>query len=1515
MADERENQFTKDLLQIAEEESQAEMEAKGLGQGYDLWRESMNERVPNQAVKDQFLWGADAETSALSGQLSVASPESEEGVGTTPPAPGPDDEGTRPDEAGDTSQGGDRPEADDRLAQLVWEPPQISEAVNYEPPSTNEMAESDEWIENAWKFYEFMGSPDLVPGGPGDPRSRKAYVEDYRKKYPMSDSEIADWARKEISGFNWNLLITTKIAREVMTRDDPESAIAVLNLINMYDHSDGGTADFFRAVGGILTDPTTYLGLGVGSAAAKGTAKLVSKQGLKKAVQFAITGAAAGAVEGGMLAGGFDLTKQNIEQEAKVREDLDYGQAAVATGIGAGLGIGLGGFGGHLAGRYADKVAAGADKQLAKDLFGQTRAERIRTLQEDDTGQMLRELIEASERASELAGVDDNFGSMAMRLVTDDDVMPRLEDGTPDIDEIARRLDELTQSREAKSKAQKEAIEAEREAILGRRASDQPANDDQGGVLKDIERDEDNTFNLRHGEDFDPDVDDGAAFAEEVISEFEWWAETAGIEDFSINTWSDGAQDVTSIRFSSEEDSAKFWELVTGKPYTTKTPKGQAPLSKRTKVEPVPTEESRKLAERIAELEELKEGGLVHAAPGRKGSTISDELGNKYELIGRTKNGWYKGRRIGGAGEEKNFRRAQFKVDEVAPPPEMAGAMELSPFSNDAAEIIAMAESITNRPLTEINATHKEQQKIADSLAKKGIDITVKDMASYWTPSELLFLRNVYDRMARHISDYSRKLASVMDNGQPISDTDLAFFNAAHAKFMTVRDLFYGVRGNAARMLNVLRSKPTEQAYDFTQTLIDSIATQGGRAQTERAIKLMADEVSRKGVKGAHDAAPKIWGSRTAQALLNWRYNIMLSSWRTHFFNFLGNSASGVYEHLLVSPTKMAINNVEYAARLAKSHVTGKAPDPAERLTMESWKSEFRGHMSAARDSLVLAKEIALGRDIGEGKIWNELGLRYDVVNVPDSMFAKLGTTPVRLLEAGDAFFKNQYFNSKLHFLAERKARYDSVHNGADFKTRYHEILDEPPPSMYREAQDYAAKMTYTNDPNVYGGILAGLARGAQSLQSSHWVFNMVLPFVRTPANLLSYSMEMIGANAVLSPSTTWAKFKSTNPLDRQDAMAKIMVAGGLWAYVYDKYRDGQITGAGPPNYEERKSWEASGWQANSIMVHGKWVELTRAAPAGQSLAAMATVFDYATLTDKDDMSVSEWIGAGILFTADMIKDESYLSTITDAIVVMESKEEARGRAIAASTLNSFIVPNFLRDIRRVTDETMRSGSAPDLLQQMAKQQLNATPGLSSNLPPQRDWMGKPKNYFGNAYFRGLVPFNVKDSTKQDPASMAIAYARIPLTTPSRRFAVTDRDLSINLMAMDKGGGFVYDKYLQIVGESRHEVVSKVIDTEAWKKLVADNEVGPGSFGEQQLRSAIATGSRIGRARFLQFVMETDQFKTDDGRLVQIQHPVSKDEYRRMAELVLKQREQVPEELPQYDFKEKKEGPEFFKAD
>ena len=116
--------------------------------------------------------------------------------------------------------------------------------------------------------------------------------------------------------------------------------------------------------------------------------------------------------------------------------------------------------------------------------------------------------------------------------------------------------------------------------------------------------------------------------------------------------------------------------------------------------------------------------------------------------------------------------------------------------------------------------------------------------------------------------------------------------------------------------------------------------------------------------------------------------------------------------------------------------------------------------------------------------------------------------------------------------LASIKARADSVHKGLDFQTQYQTYVDGPDAPMQRMAKDYAAKQTYTNDPNVYGGILAALARGAASAQQRNIAVNMILPFVRTPANLLSYSMEMIGANTILAPSTTYnAIMKGVNSM------------------------------------------------------------------------------------------------------------------------------------------------------------------------------------------------------------------------------------------------------------------------------------------------------------------------------------------------------------------------------------------------
>jgi hypothetical protein len=537
----------------------------------------------------------------------------------------------------------------------------------------------------------------------------------------------------------------------------------------------------------------------------------------------------------------------------------------------------------------------------------------------------------------------------------------------------------------------------------------------------------------------------------------------------------------------------------------------------------VPIEESRSLQGAVNELDELREGGIIVRSEFHRGSTIrSLDDGTVYELMGRTKNGWYRG--LAKNGTEKNFRRKQFEVTEVAPKPHNAGPMSLDPFSESAAKIMKMAESLSGKKLREKTIPISKHDKDIQDLKDLGIDILEKDEFSYWTPGELKWLRDTYNEQANGIAEIARKLQSKLDNEGGLTDADLAFFNAAHTQFMATRDLFSGVSGNAARQLNILKSRPTNGVYDFAESVQHSVSVGGGRINTERAIFNIAEAIRIDGGKkgaaaAAANAATSIWETKVARALLIFRYNNMLSSIRTHFFNFLGNSASGVYHHLLLSPAGGMIQNLGYASKLAYSKIPGTKVnlDPGGRWTLDVWDKEISAHFQSAMDSLKLAKEIALGRDIGEGKVWNELGLRYDVVNVPDSWYGKAGTTPVRMLEAGDAFFKNQYYNSRMYQLAARKAKRAQIEDGLDFETGFQKALDDATPDMEREAREFAAKMTYTNDPNAYKNIFGILADGMQRIQSQDrsMITSMLIPFVRTPANLLSYAVEATGLNVL----------------------------------------------------------------------------------------------------------------------------------------------------------------------------------------------------------------------------------------------------------------------------------------------------------------------------------------------------------------------------------------------------------------
>lgn len=1932
-----------DVMARAEEIRGQRLEALGLREQYDLWRESLpNEQsISNAEAYSLFLEAQGVEQAATDGRLSVSSGGEDEAPATTPPTPGPDDEEGGTDEAGDVSEGPidgtpipetdvdeegrvkpREPERDTELKPVegMWVPPLEAEALNYDPPSTTEMTSpsNSDWMENAKAFYKFMGSPDLIMGGglPGP------IAEQQRKLQPdlppTSDADIAEWAKRQIGSFNWNVAVMMSYAHKLMTSEDPKAALAFMNLLNMYDHSSGGAGEFSLAIANLMGDPTTYSGLGVGQVAARGAAKALAKSELKKKISMAIVGGTAGTIEGSMLAGGYNLTVQNIEQEAGMRKDIDRGQAAMAGLAGAGLGLLLGGAGGHLVGRHIDKLAGANEKRIADLIASKLLAEEraVEDIPLDQIEEFLqKEIVKDAE-----TGRKSDTAEMLLRYIQEEREVPRLADGSideerlaaeikkyhdrtlPPRDEVGAKIsdndrmngeieieydvladDETTakvyaffdemeglyddsvdfslrfEEDKAKIRAvpredfqseypiaemiheewelrekfgikggleEAEALEraAGEASLLGRKLekyTDQNQNwnidsetgdvyysdpdldygplqelADQMGIEHHMVRiNEDNTvfmikneddprafmnelkrvvdggqapsgavtgrlidkwnqrvedffgepsetgpaieqveggldvlvenYNDQTGPEFQGVLDEIGKYARithqvsmdsnkieirgdpgeiqrflEIESALRDTVEGLGVSGFVLKRGKDSIdwtfdpivgtrtavedhkitkniiEEITtenkmdveitertvdwhgyeaermSVKFANELDRERFrklWEdrfsadertipekikdiamelpragsretIIEGRrggapltpeeglarglsdediakleldpvnvadkleragfkvmmgeegdilffaedmsPATSEriqrvadetgvTAKGDAFPEKGGEViaavvvsgDPVdmarfgakmagevqpaklPMAESKELARRIAEIEKSAKREVIAKSASLPGSHVRDATGAEFEVMGRTKNGWFhlKNKLTG---EEVNRRRNQFEVIESHPAPEKAGPMELAPFTKNAAKIMAMNEDVVSGKLEGVKVTIPEQESIVKELREMGIKIDKKKLATYWTPAELLYLRDTYNAMANGMLELGSVLARELKNSGKLSDESLAMFNEAHTTFVATRDLFFGVSGNAARQLHILKTRPKDDVYEFSQGLLDSISIAGGRSNTERAIKIMAKIADGEIPPGktkigqVTKASDSIWGNKVASWFLQTRYNMMLSSWRTHFFNWFGNSASGFYQFLMVNPVKMGINNAIYAANVARGVLDPKyIPDPADRMTLHQWWAPIRAQHAAFQDSLILAKEIALGHDIGEGKVWNELGLRYNVVNVPTNMFAKLGTTPVRLLEAGDAFFKNQYYMAKIHELASVKARYDEIHGGLNFKTQYHKYTNEPDAPMMRQAKEYAAMQTYTNDPSVYGGVFAALARGAAAAQNRSIIVNMIVPFVRTPANLMMKSMEMIGVNQVMSAPNTYNQLVKGTASESQEAMAKIVVAAGIWLTVYELYQNGLITGTGPENWEERKVWEAAGWQANSIQVNGKWYDISRADPAGQSLVSIASVFDYYAMTQQQNKDMGEWIGAGLLYTADMIVDESYLSTASDVITAIQSKEEARARSVTASLINSVVVPNLLRDIRAPADPEVRSARSENLVDQVVKQMKNASPWNSNEIPSGRDWKGDILNRYGNAYQRGLIPFKIRDPMDSDPASMALAYARIPPPEPNRTIEwPKGNGDAINLFPMDGGNGFVYDKYLEIVGKARLRAVTTAMNTNAWKRMVRLDNNGPGSDGENVLRRALAVGSHIGRLQMLDWLIDhhgdNAQFRRGNGDLILIEHPVSVSEYIRLRREV--RRTDTPldvTEFPQYQIEHRKEGPEFFK--
>lgn len=244
--------------------------------------------------------------------------------------------------------------------------------------------------------------------------ARTLYKDANGQDFKGKDEEAAQWLENYMSDFNYrvagigvdNARGTADIALSIKNFS-PQGKAAFLASMDDFDAlpmSLQGTGEMGKRV---LTDPTTYIGIGtggVGTAVAQG-GKAAAKEGLKEAIKFGAKqvakAGAIGAAEGAAYGAGTDALRQTAEIGAGRKDQYDTGE----IGKSAVLGAGIGGVGGAVVRGVIDSptILKGANRLKVDNNAAAGRlAERFQRLQ-DTQGFNLGETNDITDKGAKQA--------------------------------------------------------------------------------------------------------------------------------------------------------------------------------------------------------------------------------------------------------------------------------------------------------------------------------------------------------------------------------------------------------------------------------------------------------------------------------------------------------------------------------------------------------------------------------------------------------------------------------------------------------------------------------------------------------------------------------------------------------------------------------------------------------------------------------------------------------------------------------------------------------------------------------------------------------------------------------------------------------------------------------------------------------------------------------------------------------------------------------------------------------
>jgi len=402
----------------------------------------------------------------------------------------------------------------------------------------------------------------------------------------------------------------------------------------------------------------------------------------------------------------------------------------------------------------------------------------------------------------------------------------------------------------------------------------------------------------------------------------------------------------------------------------------------------------------------------------------------------------------------------------------------------------------------------------------------------------------------------------------------------------------------------------------------------------------------------------------------------------------------------------------------------------------------------------------------------------------------------------------------------------------------------------HSQAVDMARRVTFTQELRK-----GSHAQKLHSFVSNNPSFQMVLPFVRTPTNLITSAVQRTPMLSKLSKDLQ-EQLNSTDMVIRSQAQGKLatgmVIYGGALSLVYK----GLVTGAGPSDPAQNRTWRQAGNQPYSIKVGGKWVSYQRMDPNFMPIAAVANMYDSVAYSpsfsgDPKDIAsvpVGDLAISMILGITKTVEDKAYFQGISNLIAALTSENPAQKnslRRIGEQYVSSF-VPTAPEQIYEGMQYLM-AGQPEEMKEAVGLIDKIRRRWVTSNdeLPTKYNWLtGKPMINYGG--FSGIP---VRDVT-EDKVLEELVNLKVGFRGPTK----TMSDLKFQLNTEEFAAYQRLTGTSKINGRNLMGNLEKLFASEAYSAAASDFELTAEGFNKQAdlTRKVISAHIQNARAELIQ---------------------------------------------------------------